>query len=144
MLILDRRLSTNNGLITFYNLGSNNLQYNGLRTHYIDIWRVPSVGMSAGAHFIGSLIHVTIAVRQRVQNNEVKVHFFNSISIFCFQLVSTVVLPLQKYSNTQKQVKWCCLTTFYRCNYYIKSLYYLSMVHNKCCRRSTLVFFVKD
>ena len=42
---------------------------------------LPSIGMRTCAHFVGSFIHFTIAVWQRVEDNEVQVDFLTAVAV---------------------------------------------------------------
>ena len=47
----------------------------------IKIKHLPSVGMRTCAHLVGSFIHFTIAVWQRVEDNEVQIDFLTAIAV---------------------------------------------------------------
>lgn len=49
------------------------------------------VGMRTRAHFVSSLIHVTIAFGQSVEDNQVKIDLFLAIAVFGRQAVSPCV-----------------------------------------------------
>lgn len=52
---------------------------------------LPGVGMRTRAHFVRSLIHVTVTFRQGVEHNEVKIDLFLAVAVLGCEAVGARV-----------------------------------------------------